>query len=63
MIEYLPSDEIDITGNDDFKKLNEVVYQVADELVLTRQNFNNKSYIRNWILFNKFSLAASRISS
>ena len=46
MIEYLPSDEIDITGNDDFKKLNEVVYQVADELVLTRQNFNNKSYAK-----------------
>ena len=43
----------DFLGDKDFSDWPQFHNGVAQSLKLSTENFNNKSYIRNWILFNK----------
>ena len=43
----------ELLGDKDFTNWAEFNNGVAQSLKLSTENFNNKSYIRNWILFNK----------
>ena len=43
----------ELLGDKDFTDWAEFNNGVAQSLKLSTENFNNKSYIRNWILFNK----------
>ena len=43
----------ELLGDKDFADWTEFNNGVAQSLKLCTENFNNKSYIRNWILFNK----------